>query len=119
MSSASHWSQTLLRTSDGKDNISLLGLSTIHGGNPHIGRRFGRRIAKEMVKKGIGTLATLRRTPPQLEQHEIHRNSSACGVHLPPRQLPTNVVHYQSERCYPGGMGPPTSRMRSATVLML
>ncbi|POW14749.1 hypothetical protein PSTT_02681 [Puccinia striiformis] len=42
-----------------------------------------------------------------------YSNPNACVVRLPPRQLPTNVVHSQRERRYPGGMGPPTGQLRS------
>ncbi|KAI9623376.1 hypothetical protein H4Q26_014543 [Puccinia striiformis f. sp. tritici PST-130] len=59
-----------------------------------------------------------RHPPPHAsptKQSKIHSDSNACVVRLPPHQLPTNVIHYQHERCCPGGMGLSTSQMRSDT----
>ncbi|KAI9627554.1 hypothetical protein H4Q26_017338 [Puccinia striiformis f. sp. tritici PST-130] len=46
--------------------LTRLGFSKILGGAQHIVRGLGSRIAEEMVKNGLGTLATLHRTPLQL-----------------------------------------------------
>ncbi|POW16254.1 hypothetical protein PSTT_01535 [Puccinia striiformis] len=59
-----------------------------------------------------------RHPPPHAsptKRSKIHSDSNACVVRLPPRQLPTDVIHYRRERCYPGGMGPSTSQIRSDT----
>ncbi|KAI7961031.1 hypothetical protein MJO28_001520 [Puccinia striiformis f. sp. tritici] len=59
-----------------------------------------------------------RHPPPHAsptKRSKIHSNPNACVVRLPPRQLPTDVIHYRRERCYPGGMGPSTSQIRSDT----
>ncbi|KAI9623082.1 hypothetical protein KEM48_009701 [Puccinia striiformis f. sp. tritici PST-130] len=46
--------------------LTRLGFSKILGGAQHIVRGLGSRIAEEMVKNDLGTLATLHRTPLQL-----------------------------------------------------
>ncbi|KAI9611238.1 hypothetical protein KEM48_004621 [Puccinia striiformis f. sp. tritici PST-130] len=59
-----------------------------------------------------------RHPPPHAsptKRSKIHSDSNACVVRLPPRQLPTDVIHYRRKRCYPGGMGPSTSQIRSDT----
>ncbi|POV95498.1 hypothetical protein PSHT_15636, partial [Puccinia striiformis] len=74
--------------------LTRLGFSKILGGAQHIVRGLGSRIAEEMVKNGLGTLATLHRTPLQLsDPRSTAIPMLACQMRSDTQQLEDYQFH--------------------------